>query len=106
MKVTGWTDWENNEYTDIGNASFEDWKEATQTVIDDIKSHGYKINGSSHQNGYAPIIDNKWLYAISMRSWGAIMQKAYDLPDEDGLGYVLWAWGTPTDEEEVLPERN
>lgn len=106
MKITGWTDWEDARYEDLDKMTNEEFEEATELVINELKSHGYKINGTSHQNGYAPVIDDKWLFAVSMRSWGAIMQKAYDIPNDDGLGYVLWAWGEPGNEKEVLPERN
>ena len=105
MKVTGWADWEDERYTDIDSMSHEELTEATDLVINELKTNGYKFSGEAHQNGYCPVIDDKWLYAVSMRFWGSIMQRAYNLPNDDGLGYVIWAWGTPEDEEEVLPER-
>ena len=106
MKITGWADWEDKHYQDIDKMTAEEFEEATDLVINELKSHGYKFHGGIHQTGYCPVIDNKWIYGVSMRSWGAIMQRAYDLPNEDGLGYVKWAWGTPEGEKEVLPERN
>lgn len=106
MKITGWTSFEDEQYQDIDKMTHDEFIEATDLVVNEIRSHGYKFHGGRHQEGYCPIIDDKWLYGVSMRSWGAIMQRAYDLPNEDGLGYVIWAWTTPENEKEVLPERN
>lgn len=103
MKVTGWTDFEDDRYLDLNEATEEEFEEMYNTVVKEIKEKGYKINGFRHQNGYAPVIDNKFLFTVSFRMWGGIMQKAYDLPNEDGLGYCLWAWTVPKDETEVLP---
>ena len=102
MVVTGWTFWENEKYTDIPDKLFDD---ATIAVIKELHEKSYKFHGSLHQNAPTgvPVIDNKYSYRVSMRTWGAVMQKAYDLPNEDGLGYVLWAWGAPEGEKNILP---
>jgi hypothetical protein len=103
MKVTGWTYWENDKYKDVDDMTDEQFDEATEAVINAIRSNQYKFTGESHQysNYCTPIIDNEFKYNISMRSWGVIMQKAYDLPNDDGMGYVIWAWQAPG--EEVFP---
>lgn len=31
------------------------------------------------------------------------MARAYDLPNEDGLAYVLWSWAVPDGETSVYP---
>lgn len=31
------------------------------------------------------------------------MASAYDLPNEDGLAYVLWSWAVPDGETSVYP---
>ena len=106
MKVTGWTYWDNDRYLFVEDMTDTEFEEATQAVVDEMREKGYKFHGVRHQHDdyCCPIIDNKWVYCVSMRSWGAIMQKAYDLPNEDGLGYVAWAWTNPNGETEILPE--
>ena len=106
MKVTGWTTFENNDYFDLNDATEDEFQKMWQTVIDELKTKGYKINGFQHQNGYAPVIDDKWIFTVSFRTWGALMREAYDLPNEDGMGYCLWAWGCPKNEVAVLPEED
>ena len=108
MKVTSWTNWEDNRYSGIDDLSQEEYDKATDAVIKEIKEKGYKFSGSDHQNmdNCCPVIDDKYIFGVSMRSWGAIMQKAYDLPNEDGLGYVLWSWGVPNEEHSVYPTGN
>lgn len=107
MKVTGWTFWGNDHYKDLGEMTVEEFKEAEDAVKDELKKNGYKFTGSTHQyvDGCCPIIDNKYTYSVSMRSWGRIMAEAYDVPNEDGLGYVKWAW-SPIEEKEILPKRS
>lgn len=106
MKVTGWTYWDNDKYLPTEDMTDEEFKEAAEVIAEELKKKGYKFNGTYHQNGDCgcPIIDNKYTYCVSMRTWGRIMQIAYDLPDDDGLGYVVWAWVKPIDEHEVYPE--
>ena len=102
MKVTGWTDFSNNDYSDSYDATIDEFQEMRQTVINEIRDKGYKISGYHHQNGYAPVIDNKWIFTVSFRAWGRIMQEAWDLPNDDGMGYCIWAWSAP--EKAILPK--
>ena len=105
MKVTGWTYLENDKYQSIDDMTNEEFREARQAVIDECHKKGYKFSGAAHQNRYdgCPIIDDKYVYSVSMRSWGSIMQEAHNLPNEDGLGYVIWAWSTPDNEQPKYP---
>ena len=105
MKVTGWTDFEDARYEDISNMPQEEFQKAFEIVKKELKDNGYKFCGWRHQYGYCPIIDNKWLFGVSLRMWGRIMQEAYDLPNKDGMGYCTWAWNTPEGEQEVLPKK-
>ena len=105
MKITGWTDFWDVRFEDAAKAGVSEFREMREVIKKEIKEKGYKICGYSHQNGYAPVIDNKWLFSVTFRSWGRIMQEAYDLPDEDGFGYCIWAWSKPSGEKEVLPRR-
>ena len=106
MTVTGWTYWNDDRYLTIDDMTNEEFHEAREAVKNEIKAKGYKISGASHQyiNYCTPIIDNKFLYGVSMRSWGAIMQEAYDIPNDNGYGYVVWAWTHPDKEKEIFPK--
>lgn len=109
MKVTGITYYDDPNYKDICEfcpPTDEDrkrYQEGRETVINWLKENGYKYSGFTYQDGdYIPIIDNKWLFQTTYRSWGAIMAEALGLEDE--WGYCIWAWTAP--EEQVLPIRN
>jgi len=105
MKVTGWTYWSDEHFKNIDDVSDEIFGDIENAVIEEVRNKGYKFNGGAHQSNYdkcTPVIDNTYKYCVSMRRWGSVMQKAYNLPNEDGLGYVVWAWSNP--EKPVYPE--
>ena len=73
--------------------------EIRKAVVLELKEKGYHFFGEHHQNHPrgTPIIDNKYIYCVSMREWGAVMAEAY--PDEDysscyddNYRYCKWAW--------------
>lgn len=105
MIVTGWTDWEDLRFKSVDDMNDEEYDEAYNAVVKELREKGYKIAGNSHQycNNCCPIIDNKYIYCVSMRSWGKVMAEALNIPNEDGYAYCMWAWGNPVDEKEVLP---
>lgn len=107
MKVTGWTNWDDQNYDEFyGTVAAEN--EVMQAVVDEIRKHGYKFTGEYHQYGDygAPIIDGKWKYTLGQRRWGHVMVRAYpeEINDSDGYGYVQWAWSAP--EPMVVPDGN
>lgn len=104
MKVTGWTFWDDDKYKTVDD-TYEEYEEAKHVVAEELRKNGYKFSGQSHQykDGCCPIIDDKFIFAVSMRIWGGIMQRAYNLPDVNGFGYCSWAWSPP--EEERYPEK-
>lgn len=128
MKVTGWTGWDDETYPDIFELWFIEYDRDTafalldevQSVIADcLRENGYKFCGASHQEHPkgCPVIDGKYKFCTSRRSWGDIMAKAYpeDVSDEKaGYEYVVWYFsprfmGTDKDgnyifEEEIFPE--
>lgn len=106
MKVTEWTFWNDDRFESIDEMSDEEFEKAIDTIAKEIKNKGYKITGWQHQNYEhgCPVIDNKYIFCVSMRKFGEVMQKAYDLPNDDGLGYVIWAWSNPNNEKSVLPK--
>lgn len=112
MKITGWTNFETNKYEDVfgipGNPRLtkKQEEEVENIIVAEMKNKGYKFNGIYHQQGDfgCPVIDNKYIYAVSMRKWGNLMAKVCDLPDDDKLAYVTWAWSTPVGVTPVYPE--
>lgn len=101
MKVTGWTYWEDERYGDLPNDEFD---MAWSVVGSTLCGCHYKFTGTYHQNGDygVPIIDDKWKFTVSQRTWGQLMAEAYpDICDGDGMDYVLWAWMAP--EPMVIP---
>lgn len=107
MKVTGITYYNDPNYKDICEfcpPTEEDklrYSEAYDVVVNWLKENGYKYSGFTHQGEYVPIIDNKWLFQTSFRSWGGIMADALGLGSK--RNYCIWAWTAP--EKEVLPEK-
>lgn len=101
MKVTGWTYWEDDRYEEIPNDVFDlVWG----IVGSELRAHGYQFTGSYHQNGDfgTPIIDDKWKFTLSQRSWGELIADAYpEICDGDGMDYILWAWMPP--EPMIIP---
>ena len=107
MKVTGWTHWDNDDYErDLDSLSMDTYLDIEEAVIKEIKDKGYKFSGQYHQHGEygCPIVDNEYVYQVSMRKWGGIIARAHSLPNEDGLAYVMWAWCKPNNEKEIYPE--
>lgn len=102
MKVTGWTDWSDETYEELPDHLYE---EAYGVVAAELSLRGYKFTGCYHQNGDygVPIIDDKWKFTASQRTWGGIMVDAYpcEIDDSDNMGYVVWAWVAP--EPMVIP---
>lgn len=106
MKVTEWTSWEDNRYEDAGDLPINDFLEIEEVVVEEVKEKGYKFCGSYHQHGVhgCPVVDNEYIYKVSMRKWGDVMALAHNLDNSDGLAYVSWAWSTPQDETPVYPK--
>lgn len=102
MKVTGWTDWEDPRYMSSDESGLDLFGLLRDVVIEEISERGYKFTGEYHQNGDfgVPIIDNKWRFEVTQRSWGGIMKAAY--PDEVS-DYIEWAWTPPDGEEMIIP---
>ena len=97
MKITRWTYWSNQNFKTVDSMDKDQFDEATETVIQELKNKGYSFTGKYHQEGLygCPVIDNTYLYNVSQRSWGNIMCKAYGISDRDGMGYTYWAWDAP-----------
>lgn len=107
MQVTGWTDYENPLYQDWFELerTQEELDEAKRVIANTLRAQGYMFSGYYHQGGIfgVPVLDNKWRYEVSFRTWGGIMAMAYpDLIDNsDGMGYVEWAWIPKS--EQIVP---
>ena len=95
------------------NSEAEDLEEEIRrVVVSEIRDKGYHFSGDSHQGApnCTPVIDDRYIYCVSMRDWGQIMAEAY--PDEDygkadDLRYCKWAWYNPDlQSETVFPPEN
>lgn len=112
MKITGWTWYDNPEYEEMFPLEkrrecdcWDEIKNVEKLIANELRKCGYKFTGSYHQDGDygAPIIDDKWVYQCSCRTWGHIMVMAYpeEIDNSDGYGYTLWAWIPPS--EMIVP---
>lgn len=80
-----------------------------EIVIEELKKCNYHFTGDMHQNYDfgCPVIDDKYVYCVSTRSWGDLIHRAF--PNEDysqygeGCEYLKWAWTRPEGEEIILP---
>lgn len=108
-KVTGWTNGDNECFIEAPEAPEDPkiFKSMYEAVVKDVREHNYHFTGSVHQYNYCtPIINNKYLFGLSQRTWGQLMHDAY--PEEDytscleGREYCKWAWCIE-DEEQILP---
>lgn len=101
MEVTGWTWWGNPKYKDLEDvdAVSEEpiWLNGYDVVFKNIKEHGYHFDGYAHQNAEfgVPILDDKYLFQVTQRTWGAIIAKAFpeEFDDADDWRYVRWYLG-------------
>ena len=106
MKLTGWTDWSNEDYIDAADdTDSETYKAIEKAVIEGIRENGVQFTGGYHQTGDfgCPVVDEKYILRCSFRGWGYIMAEALKLPNEDGTAYCQWAWRTPSGKTPVYP---
>lgn len=99
MKVTGWTDYDH----DLPEVPDELQREAQEAIIQEIRTKGYRFSGYEHQNDKhgTPIIDGKYKFICSSRTWGGIMADALEC--KDWRDYLLWTWYV-VEGEVILPE--
>ena len=108
IKVTGWTNWYDENYKDI-----KEWDENEENpfvyndliiaIAKELREKGYKFTGDYHQNsecyeenyGGVPIINNLYKFTCSCRAWGGIMATAYPEYGTDEYAYCIWAWIPP-----------
>jgi len=84
MKVIGFTSWNERHKVDRSD-------EAKQAVISYLKENGLAYGGAFHQQQYGvPMLDNKKVYAVSMRDWGELIAEMLD--DNDKMAYCKYAW--------------
>lgn len=98
-QVTGWTQYENPELTDIFDAfpemSTQEQKEIEAAVVKAIQTDRLCFSGKYHQYGIngAPVINRQYWYGVSMREWGRLMAAAHG--NKDRFGYIDFAWRLP-----------
>lgn len=84
MKVIGFTSWNERHKVDRS-------EEARLAVIEYLKENKLAYGGVFHQQKYGvPMLDNKKVYAVSMRDWGQLIADMID--DRDKMAYCKYAW--------------
>lgn len=91
-EVIGWTSFRNKHYYSFEGKDYKDACAARLAIIEDIRKNGYSFGGDAHQyiKGCAPVLNNGEMYRCSMREWGALMAEAWNAPNDDGYGYMIW----------------
>lgn len=91
-KVIGWTSFANKNYDSFNCADYRDYCTARLAVIEDVRKNAYAFGGDSHQytKGCTPVLNNGKAFRLSMREWGALMAEAWETPNDDGYGYLIW----------------
>ena len=104
MQVTNWIDWGKGTYMPIEDSPYH-WEDVMMAVADALRENGYAFSGSYHQSGKngVPIIDGKWRYEVSMRTWGRTMALARG-GEYDEMAYANYAWELPEGVKEIVPD--
>ena len=91
-EVVGWTSFLNKNYYDFEGKDYKDVYAARLAIIENIRKNGYAFGGDAHQyaKGCCPILNNGEAFRCSMREWGALMAEAWNAPNDDGYGYMIW----------------
>lgn len=88
-KVIGWTKYDayHRDWRDITRTE-EEWADAEQAIVDEIRRRKYKFGGNYHQYGKTgcPVMSDGSLFMVSMRGWGDIMSRVW------GGDYCEYAW--------------
>ena len=123
MKLLGWTNWNDEDFEDIGDEGFYE-----PLIIEYMKEHGLRFSGDYHQHGEfgVPYFDNGKKYATSLRSWGALMAEVLNIPPvyetrgyiesngkkvtpnkyETSINYNYCSWAWYDADEPVYPAEN
>ena len=98
-RVTGWTQFDPPELTDIFDAfpemTAQEQEDIEAAVIKAIQTERLCFSGKYHQDGIngVPIINWKYWYGVSQREWGRLMAVAHG--NKDRFGYLDFAWRLP-----------
>ncbi len=92
FEVIGWTydtDRRFPDHTGDGGA-------VLRAVVEALRAGGYKFGGNTHQDGATgtPVLNDGTKMCYSWRGWGGVMAKALDLPNKNGMAYMVWYMDT------------
>ena len=104
MKLIGWTNWFDPNYTDC----VENEELAIKVTIAYMIERGLKFSGVYHQRGRhgVPVFDNSEKLCVSQRCWGELMADVMDIDEFEFFRYTAWAWYCPGGEEEIIPDES
>jgi hypothetical protein len=97
VKITGivsQTEYQN--YIDIDDSDL-DFDECWTLVKRYCMENNVRLTGIEYQDKYLPIIDNKYVFLISLRTWGSLMAEIWSEVDGVEYSYADWAWWYPSD---------
>jgi uncharacterized protein CbrC (UPF0167 family) len=66
-----------------------------ELVKEHCRRKNIRITGTKHQEKYLPIIDEKYVFLLSMRGWGSLMAELWSEVDGVQYEYANWAWWMP-----------
>lgn len=84
-KVIGWTDYEDDDYPRHNNIT----ECVERAIIEEIRAKGYCFGGDSHER-FCPVLNDGTFVSYSYRGWGAVMARAWQINDGDGLEYMYF----------------
>lgn len=92
MRIVKWDKYDGEKYPSFDDV--DEYQEAEEIVIEEIKKNGYLFHGYYHQNGEhgCPVFDNGKQFRTTFRAWGSIMQEAHPELIGGGNGYIIMAW--------------
>lgn len=85
MEITGFTHWDNKKYEDyfdrVRNDEVESLENPEQIVTEYFVKNKIYVSPTEHQHSKwgVPIIDNKYLYQVSLRYWGGVMANVWNI---------------------------
>ena len=81
----------------MGNAF---WDNVYTLVQNYCKEHKLKIGGFVHQQSRIPVIDDKYAFMVTFRTWGGLMAEIWG-DRNDKMGCCEFAWSSKNEGFEI-----
>jgi len=94
VKVTKWISFEEyKNYTDAEEMGNTFWEDVYSLVQSHCKENKIKVGGFVHQQSRIPVIDDKYAFMTTFRTWGGLMAEIWG-DGSDRMGYCEFAWSS------------